>query len=74
MPNPEPGCVLVIDDNGRHDQACIGDLVVGEAKLAQFAGILVWGCHRDTRKIRAIDLPVFFLEAFPLATDRVLFL
>ena len=34
----EPGSVLVIDDNGRRDQACIGDLIAGEAKLAGLAG------------------------------------
>jgi len=62
----DPGCVLVIDDDGRRDQACIGDLVVAEAKLAQLAGIVVWGCHRDTQEIRSIDLPVFSLGAFPL--------
>ncbi|MGH2756614.1 MAG: RraA family protein [Actinomycetota bacterium] len=61
----ERGSVLVIDDNGRRDQACIGDLVVGEAKLAGIAGILVWGCHRDTREIRELGLPVFSLGVFP---------
>ena len=61
----EPGSVLVIDDNGRRDQACIGDLVAGEAKLAGLAGILVWGCHRDTQEIRALGLPVFSFGAFP---------
>src|SRR5918992_5970022 len=61
----EPGSVLVIDDNGRRDQACIGDLIVGEAKLAGLEGILVWGCHRDTQEIRELGLPVVSLGAFP---------
>jgi regulator of RNase E activity RraA len=61
----EPGSVLVIDDEGRRDQACIGDLVAGEAKLAGLAGILVWGCHRDTQEIRELGLPVFSFGALP---------
>lgn len=60
-----PGSVLVIDDGGRDDQACIGDLIVGEAKLAGLAGIVVWGRHRDTGDIQKIGLPVFSLGAFP---------
>jgi 4-hydroxy-4-methyl-2-oxoglutarate aldolase len=60
-----PGSVLVIDDGGRRNQACIGDLVAGEAKLAGLAGILVWGCHRDTQEILALGLPVFSLGPFP---------
>jgi 4-hydroxy-4-methyl-2-oxoglutarate aldolase len=61
----EPGSVLVIDDDGRRDQACIGDLIAGEAKLAGLGGILVWGCHRDTQELRAIGLPVFSIGALP---------
>jgi regulator of RNase E activity RraA len=60
-----PGSVLVIDDGGRRDQACIGDLIAGEAKLAGLTGILVWGCHRDTQEILALGLPIFSLGSFP---------
>lgn len=57
--------VLVVDNGGRTDQACIGDLVVAEARAAGVAGILVWGLHRDTADIVAIGLPVFSLGAIP---------
>src|SRR5437588_12998002 len=50
------GDVLV--NGGRTDQACIGDLVVAEARAAGVAGLLVWGLHRDTADILAIGLPV----------------
>jgi regulator of RNase E activity RraA len=59
------GDVLVVDNGGRTDQACIGDLVVAEARAAGVSGLLVWGLHRDTADILAIGLPVFSLGAIP---------
>ena len=60
----EPGDVLVIDNTGRLDEGCIGDLVAGEAHAAGMAGIVVWGAHRDTEAIDAIGIPVWSLGAF----------
>ncbi|MEU7478811.1 RraA family protein [Lentzea sp. NPDC042327] len=60
-----PGDVLVVDNDGRTDEACIGDMVVLEAQAAQLRGLVVWGLHRDTSDIRAIGLPVFSLGANP---------
>lgn len=54
-----PGDVLVIDNQGRDDEGCIGDLVVIEASTAGLAGIVVWGRHRDSMDLRRIGLPVF---------------
>jgi 4-hydroxy-4-methyl-2-oxoglutarate aldolase len=59
------GDVLVVDDGGRTDHACIGDLVAAEARAAGVAGLFVWGLHRDTADILAIGLPVFSLGAIP---------
>jgi 4-hydroxy-4-methyl-2-oxoglutarate aldolase len=61
----EPGDVLVVDNGGRTDEACVGDLVVLEARAAGLAGVVIWGLHRDTADIRAIGLPVFSLGALP---------
>ena len=70
----EPGDVLVVDNNGRLDESCVGDLVTLEAQQAGLAGIVVWGLTRDTVDIRAIGLPVFSLGTLstgPLAvTER----
>lgn len=60
-----PGDVLVVDNGGRLDEACVGDLVVLEAEAAGLAGIVIWGLHRDTADIRAIGLPVFSLGSVP---------
>ncbi|MFD7983422.1 hypothetical protein ACFV4M_08580, partial [Kitasatospora indigofera] len=60
-----PDDVLVIDNGGRLDEACIGDLAVLEVQRAGLAGIVVWGLHRDTRDLLRIGLPVFTLGATP---------
>ncbi|MFF0425208.1 RraA family protein [Streptomyces sp. NPDC004520] len=54
-----PGDVLVIDNGGRRDEACVGDLAVLEAEAAGVTGVVVWGLHRDTPDLVEIGLPVF---------------
>jgi regulator of RNase E activity RraA len=66
-----PGYVLVVDNGGRLDEACVGDLVVLEAQAAALEGIVIWGLHRDTADIRAIGLPVFSLGATPAGPQRL---
>jgi 4-hydroxy-4-methyl-2-oxoglutarate aldolase len=68
-----PGEVLVVDNAGRLDEACVGDLVTLEVKTAGLAGIVIWGLHRDTTELVEIGLPVFSLGAVstgPLRLDR----
>lgn len=66
----EPGDVLVIDNAGRLDEACVGDLMILEAAGAGLAGVVIWGLHRDTAEIREIGLPVFSLGSMPTGPLR----
>lgn len=61
----EPGDVLLADNDGRLDEACIGDLIALEAQRAGLAGIVIWGLHRDSADLRDIALPVFSLGSNP---------
>ncbi len=65
------GDVLVIDNGGRKDEACIGDLVTLESKAAGLSGIVVWGCHRDSEDLRRINLPIFSFGPYSFAPTRV---
>lgn len=69
--NVERGEVLVIDNGGRLDEACIGDIVLLEGRAAGLTGFVIWGLHRDSKELREIDFPVFSLGALPTGPQRL---
>jgi 4-hydroxy-4-methyl-2-oxoglutarate aldolase len=66
----DPGDVLVIDNAGRTDEACVGDLAILEAQAAGLAGVVLWGLHRDHPELVEIALPVFSYGRNPVGPLR----
>ena len=71
MHKASDGDVLVVDNGGRTDEGCVGDLTALEAKASWLAGMVVWGFHRDTSDLLAIGFPVFSYGVFPAGPRRL---
>lgn len=71
MRDAEAGDVLVIGNQGRLDEACIGDMIALEAKASRLAGLVVYGAHRDTDEILEAGLPVFSYGSCPAGPQRL---
>lgn len=67
----EPGDVLVVDNGGRTDESCVGDLVVLEAVTVALSGLVIWGLHRDTPDLVEIGLPLFSYGRLPAGPTRL---
>jgi regulator of RNase E activity RraA len=53
------GDVLVVDNNGRLDEACFGELLAAEAHASGLAGVVIDGAHRGSAAIRTVGLPLW---------------
>lgn len=66
----KPGDILVIDNNRRVDEGCVGDLTALEARSAGIIGFIVNGFNRDTTDLRRLNFPVFSYGSIPIGPTR----
>ncbi|WP_126444408.1 ribonuclease E activity regulator RraA [Sulfuricystis multivorans] len=62
--------VLVIDGGGSLRCALLGDQLAALAVKNGWAGVVVWGCIRDSAAIAAMDLGVLALATHPQKTVK----
>jgi regulator of ribonuclease activity A len=68
--SPGQGRVLVIDGGGSLRRALVGDQLAALAVKNGWAGIVVYGCIRDSRAIGEMDIGVFALDTHPMKTVK----
>lgn len=64
------GRVLVVDGGGSMRCALVGDQIAELAVRSGWAGIVVYGCIRDSKAISGMDLGVFALGTHPRKTVK----
>lgn len=62
---PGEGHVLVVDGGGSMRCALLGDMLAGQAVENGWAGIVIYGCIRDSHIMATLDLGVKALETNP---------
>ncbi|MEZ4268284.1 MAG: ribonuclease E activity regulator RraA [Myxococcota bacterium] len=67
---PGLGRVLVVDGGGSLRSALVGDRVAALARDSGWAGLIVWGCIRDSRAIAEIPVGLKALATNPRRSPK----
>lgn len=70
LESPGDARVLVIDGGGSLRRALVGDQLAALGVKNGWAGIVVYGCIRDSRAIGEMDIGVFALDTHPMKTVK----
>ena len=70
LESPGEQRVLVIDGGGSLRRALVGDQLAALAVKNRWAGIIVYGCIRDSRAISQMDIGVFAIDTHPIKTVK----
>ena len=67
---PGKGRVLVVDGGGSLRRALLGDQLAALAVKNGWAGLVIWGCIRDSKAISTMEIGVFALGTHPRKTVK----
>jgi regulator of ribonuclease activity A len=70
LDSPGEGRVLVIDGGGSLRRALVGDQLAALAVMNRWAGIVVYGCIRDSRAISEMDIGILAIDTHPRKTVK----
>ena len=70
LAEPGEGCVLVVDGGGSMRCAMVGDQLALLGVKNGWAGIVVYGCIRDSGPIGGMELGVFALGTHPMKSIK----
>lgn len=70
LEEPGRGRVLVVDGGGSLRCALLGDQLAELAEVNDWAGIVVYGCIRDSAAIAELDIGVKALAVYPLKSVK----
>jgi len=68
LESPGESRVLVIDGGGSLRRALVGDQLAALAVKNGWAGIVVYGCIRDSRAMSQMEIGVFAISTHPMKT------
>jgi regulator of ribonuclease activity A len=70
LESPGEDRVLVIDGGGSRRRALVGDQLAALGVKNGWAGIVVYGCIRDSRAISEMDIGVLAIDTHPMKTVK----